>query len=107
MILIYILSILSISSLFIDKTETVQVDKSQEEVTEHNQKASTKVKKISNFVLDNSWVWLNEDLSWNMENMMEVENPGILENDEYEEIIFQDNFDKEYWSGTEDNYLED
>jgi hypothetical protein len=42
-----------------------------------------------------------------MENMMEVENPGILENDEYEEIIFQDNFDKEYWSGTEDNYLED
>jgi hypothetical protein len=42
-----------------------------------------------------------------MENMMEVENSEILENDEYEEIIFQDNFDKEYWSGTEDNYLED
>lgn len=107
MILIYILSILSISSLFIDKTETVQVNKSQEVVTEHNQKAFTKVKKISNSDLDNSWVLLNEDLSWNMENMMEVENSGILENDEYEEIIFQDNFDKEYWSGTEDNYLED
>jgi hypothetical protein len=54
MILIYILSILSISSLFIDKTETVQVNKSQEVVTEHNQKAFTKVKKISNSDLDNS-----------------------------------------------------
>jgi hypothetical protein len=27
--------------------------------------------------------------------------------DEYEEIIFEDNFDKEYWEWTEDNYLEE
>ena len=39
---------------------------------------------------------------------IEAENFDISENDEeYEEIIFQDNFDKEYRSGTEDNYLEE
>lgn len=39
---------------------------------------------------------------------IEVEDLDISENDEeYEEIIFQDNFDKEYRSGTEDNYLEE
>ena len=41
------------------------------------------------------------------ENVEETENSDILESDEYEEIIFQDDFDKEYWEGTEDNYLED
>lgn len=41
------------------------------------------------------------------ENVEETENSDILENDEYEEIIFQDDFDKEYWEWTEDNYLED
>ncbi len=41
------------------------------------------------------------------ENVEETENSDILESDEYEEIIFQDDFDKEYWEGTEDNYLEE
>ena len=41
------------------------------------------------------------------ENVEETENSDILESDEYEEIIFQDDFDKEYWEWTEDNYLED
>ncbi len=41
------------------------------------------------------------------ENVEETENSDILESDEYEEIIFQDDFDKEYREGTEDNYLED
>lgn len=41
------------------------------------------------------------------ENIEETENSDILESDEYEEIIFQDDFDKEYWEGTEDNYLEE
>ena len=41
------------------------------------------------------------------ENVEETENSDILESDEYEEIIFQDDFDKEYREWTEDNYLEE
>lgn len=41
------------------------------------------------------------------ENLEETEISDTQEDDEYEEIIFQDDFDKEYRMGTEDNYLEE
>lgn len=107
MILIYILSMLSLSSLFVEKSEPVQVEQWQE-ITDINEIIPTKPKKVSNSnQINNSW----ENISTgNVSLETGAENSEILENlsdDEYEEIIFQDNFDKEYWSGTEDNYLED
>lgn len=98
MILIYILSILSLSSLFVDKS--VQVDPTEENNT-LEVKTVSKPQKINSEKSQ-----LDEN---NLQDMdIEAENPDISENDEeYEEIIFQDNFDKEYRSGTEDNYLEE
>ena len=102
MILIYILSIRSLGSLFVDKSEPVQIDQWQEIINNSNIKVVTKTKKVSNSDEINSW----ENIPQETGNQ-EFE---IIENstdEEYEEIIFQDDFDKEYWSGTEDNYLED
>jgi len=98
MILIYILSILSLSSLFVDKS--VQVGP-----TEENN--MIEVKTVSKpHKINSEKSQLDEN---NLQDMdIEAENFDISENDEeYEEIIFQDNFDKEYRSGTEDNYLEE
>ena len=107
MILIYILSILSLSSVYVDKSEPIQVEQWQE-IIDNNEIISTKPKKVSksNQTI-NSW---ENNPTENILLETGVENSEILENlsdEEYEEIIFQDNFDKEYWSGTEDNYLED
>ena len=102
MILIYILSIRSLGSLFVDKSEPVQIDQWQEIINNSNIKVVTKTKKVSNSDEVNSW----ENILQETEN----QESEIIENstdEEYEEIIFQDDFDKEYWSGTEDNYLED
>ena len=98
MILIYILSILSLSSLFVDKS--VQVGPVEENNTIEI-KTISKPQKINSEKSQ-----LDEN---NLQDMdIEAENLDISENDEeYEEIIFQDNFDKEYRSGTEDNYLEE
>ena len=102
MILLYIISMRSLGSLFVDKSEPIQVDQWQEIVDNNNIKVVTKTKKVSNSNQINSW-----------ENILQEtgnQEPEIIENsndEEYEEIVFQDNFDKEYWSGTEDNYLED
>ena len=98
MILIYILSILSLSSLFVDKS--VQVGPVEENNT-LEVKTISKPQKINSEKSQ-----LDEN---NLQDMdIEAENFDISENDEeYEEIIFQDNFDKEYRSGTEDNYLEE
>lgn len=98
MILIYILSILSLSSLFVDKS--VQVGPVEENNT-LEVKTVSKPQKINSEKSQ-----LDEN---NLQDMdIEAENFDISENDEeYEEIIFQDNFDKEYRSGTEDNYLEE
>lgn len=98
MILIYILSILSLSSLFVDKS--VQVGPVEENNT-------LEVKTVSKpHKINSEKSQLDEN---NLQDMdIEAENFDISENDEeYEEIIFQDNFDKEYRSGTEDNYLEE
>ena len=98
MILIYILSILSLSSLFVDKS--VQVGPVEENNTIEI-KTISKPQKINSEKSQ-----LDEN---NLQDMdIDAENLDISENDEeYEEIIFQDNFDKEYRSGTEDNYLEE
>ena len=101
MILIYILSIRSLGSLFVDKSEQIQVDQWQE-VVKNNVKVVTKTKEVSNSDEINSWENILQEIG-NQEFEI-IEN---LNDEEYEEIVFQDNFDKEYWSGTEDNYLED
>ena len=102
MILIYILSILSISSLFMEKSQPIQI----EPVEENNiiEVKTIKPQKTQNTDSENPNTGENNLID---ENVEETENSDILENDEYEEIIFQDDFDKEYWEWTEDNYLED
>ena len=102
MILIYILSILSISSLFMEKPQPIQI----EPVEENNiiEVKTIKPQKTQNTDSENPNTGENNLID---ENVEETENSDILESDEYEEIIFQDDFDKEYWEGTEDNYLED
>ena len=100
MVLIYILSILSLSSLFIEKTQPIHVNQ-----VEENQIIKVKTIKPQNTEKSNQTnPWLSEnDLSGaNNENSDSQNNE-----DEYEEIVFQDNFDKEYRSGTENNYLVD
>ena len=102
MVLVYILSMRSLGSLFVDKSEPIQVDQWQEIVDNNNIKVTTITKKVSNPDEINSWENILQETG-NLES-------EIIENsydEEYEEIIFQDNFDKEYRSGTEDNYLED
>lgn len=90
-----------------EKSEPVQVEQWQE-ITDNNEIIPTKPKKVSNSnQINNSWENISTE---NVSLETGAENSEILENssdEEYEEIIFQDNFDKEYWSGTEDNYLED
>ena len=108
MILIYILSVLSLSSLYVDKSEPIQVEQWQEIVDNKNETILTKPKKVSksNQTI-NSW---ENSPSENVPLESGTGNSEIIENladEEYEEIIFQDNFDKEYRSWTEDNYLED
>lgn len=102
MILIYILSILSISSLFMEKPQPIQI----EPVEENNiiEVKTIKPQKTQNTDSENPNTGENNLID---ENVEETENSDILESDEYEEIIFQDDFDKEYWEGTEDNYLEE
>lgn len=100
MVLIYILSIISLSSLFIEKTQPIQVN----QVEEKNMINIKTIKPQSTQSADNANLWINEN---NLQNI-DTEDLDIQNNeDEYEEIIFQDNFDKEYRSGTENNYLED
>ena len=98
---------LSLSSLFVDSSEPIQLEQWQE-IVDNNETIPTKPKKVSksNQTI-NSW---ENSPSENVPLEAGTGNSEIIENladEEYEEIIFQDNFDKEYWSGTEDNYLED
>ena len=102
MILIYILSIISLSSLFMQKFQPVQIEPVEEDnIIEV--KTVSKPQKIQNTDSKNSNTGENNLID---ENIEEIENTEILESDEYEEIIFQDDFDKEYREGIEDNYLE-
>ena len=101
MVLIYILSIISLSSLFVEKTQPIQVN--QEEEKNMINVRTIKPQNIQDTDKINLWTEISED---NQQNT-DIENPDIQNEDEYEEIIFQDNFDKEYRSGTENNYLED
>ena len=108
MILIYILSMLSLSSLFVDSSEPIQVEQWQEIVDNKKETIPAKPKKVSKSnQINDSWENIPTE---NISLETGTENSEILENlsdEEYEEIIFQDNFDKEYRSWTEDNYLED
>ena len=100
MVLVYILSMRYLGSLFVDKSEPIQVEQPKE-IVDNNTKVTTKTKKVPTSNEINSWENIIQETG-NQESEI-VENSE----EEYEEIIFQDNFDKEYWSGTENNYLED
>lgn len=74
------------------------------EVVNTNTSKSLKIVTVPKSEKTDSWVQ-EENLNADIENNSDFLNE---ENDElYEEIIFQDDFDKEYRSWTEDNYLED
>ena len=67
-------------------------------------KTVSRPQKIENTGFESSWLDENDLSDLDVE---ETENFDIQEGDEYEEIVFQDDFDKEYRSGTDDNYLEE
>ena len=118
MFLIFIVSALSIHSFLVhnDPFYIFAEHENQKNVDilpvqDNQDKKIIKVKTISNLEGDES---LDSDM--NEENNSDsseisLENSDVLENselgDEYEEIVFEDNFDKEYWEWTEDNYLEE
>ena len=101
MLLTYILSILTLSSLFMNKIQPVDNN-----LIEDNNKVEIRTIQKSQYTQslpkNNSWTDDNNLSGTGIENS-DTQNDG----DEYEEIIFDDNFDKEYRSGTENNYLED
>ncbi len=99
MVLIYILSILSLSSLFIEKTQPIQIN----QVEENNMiKVKTiKPKDAKNSNQTNTWINENNTSNADSENLNSESNE-----DEYEEIIFHDDFDKEYRSDVENAYLD-
>ena len=83
-----------------DKIQPVQIN----QVEENNMIEIKTIKpQNTNQKIPETWIEENNILDTNLENS-EISN---TENDEYEEIIFNDDFDKEYRSGTENNYLED
>lgn len=110
MIVLFFISALSLHSfwvhgdpfyIFLEHEKEEMIDTSFDNQDEDEVKM-IKVKTIS-----------NEKKTENVELTGELDldySGSYLENDylgdEYEEIIFDDNFDKEYWSGTDDNYLE-
>lgn len=101
--LIYILSIISISSLFIEKTQPVQINQ-----VEENNMIKVKTIKSQNTQTSqemNSWTEENNISDTNLENS-EISNTENNE-DEYEEIIFHDDFDKDYRNDVESAYLDE
>ena len=116
MVLLFIISALSIHSflvhndpfyVFSEYEKIERVDDSLDQQN-NNDKKIMKVKTISNEKKSEN-VELNEEVSSDsLEDLLENDDKFNDElDDEYEEIIFEDNFDKEYWSGTDDNYLEE
>lgn len=94
MILLYIISVWSLGLLFVDSSEPIQIEQRQE-IVDNNGKNPAKSTKVSNSDQINLW-------------KTGTENSEILENlsdEEYEEIIFQDNFDKEYREDVGDGYF--
>ena len=121
MVLLFIISALSIHSflvhnnpfyVFSEHEKIERVDDSLDQKNS-NDKKIIKVKTISNEKKSENVELSGEVSSAFSEDLLEngdLEKKGELSNelsDEYEEIIFEDNFDKEYWEWTEDNYLEE
>ena len=122
MIILFFISALSIHSFLVhnDPFYIFSVDEKVENMDNSlNQqndydKKKIKVKTISSEKKDEN-TELSDEMSSdfsgnssNIDNLVDEELSDEYEelSDEYEEIIFEDNFDKEYWEGTEDNYLE-
>ena len=115
MIILFFISALSIHSFLVHNnpfyifsvSEKVEnVDNSLNQQDDYDKK-KIKVKTISSEKKDENTELSDEmssDFSGNSSNIDNLVDEEL--SDEYEEIIFEDNFDKEYWEGTEDNYLE-
>lgn len=116
MIVLFFISALSLHSFWVhgdpfyiflehEKEEMIDTSFDNQDVDEVKMikvKTISNEKKAENVELTGE---LDLDFSGNsLENDILEENDYL--GDEYEEIIFDDNFDKEYWSGTDDNYLE-
>lgn len=118
MVLLFIISALSIHSflvhnnplyIFSEHESVEKVDDSLEQQDNRDEKI-IKVKTISNEKIDENTELndeINPDFSENLLENTDLEKNNDELSDEYEEIIFEDNFDKEYWEWTEDNYLEE
>ena len=116
MIILFFISALSLHSFFVHNDpfyiflehETEEIVDSHLDTQDINEVKTIKVKTASNEKKAESVSLSGEidsDYSGNfLENDILEENDDLW--DEYEEIVFDDNFDKEYWSGTDDNYLE-
>lgn len=117
MIALFFISALSIHSFFVHNNPFyVFLEDDSTENTENlldqqgnHDKKIIKVKTISNDKNSEKVEVIQGDNSDFSKDSLE--NNSLEKNDnssdEYEEIIFEDNFDKEYWSGTDDNYLEE
>lgn len=115
MIILFFISALSIHSFLVHNdpfyifsvSEKVEnVDNSLNQQDDYDKK-KIKVKTISSEKKDENTELsdgMSSDFSGNSSNINNLVDEDL--SDEYEEIIFEDNFDKEYWEGTEDNYLE-
>ncbi len=117
MLFILIASLLSWYTIQLNKPHVVDVSPVENvEISDTNTQKKSKPTPVSDVEID---LWTQEEdnsESLNEEDLLdsldEENNSDFLneENDlgdEYEEIIFYDDFDKEYWDGTEDNYLEE
>lgn len=118
MLFILIASLLSWYTIQLNKPNTVDVSP-VENVEMSNPNSQKKSKPVTATNVEQLDLWIQEEDNSELldeENALDVlneENDGYFldeenyPNDEYEEIIFYDDFDKEYWDGTEDNYLEE
>ena len=117
MVLLFIISALSIHSFLVhndpfyifSEHEVVETVDDSLDQQDNNDKKKIKVRTVSNEKNIETISELSGEMSLDFsENSSGTDNlvDGELGN-EYEEIIFEDNFDKEYWSGTDDNYLEE
>lgn len=104
MLFICMVSLLSWYTIQINNPSVADFPIEDTEVVNTNTSKTINVVTVPKSEKIDSWVQ-EENLNVDIEDDSDSLNEET--DDQYEEIIFQDNFDKEYRSWTEDNYLED
>ena len=111
MLFIYIMSLLSWYTIYLNKSSVIDISPVETVgVLNNNSSKTLEIVTVSNSEQVDSGDQEIDDWNIDFENNSDfLDNENDLDNqdDQYEEIIFQDNFDKEYRSWTEDNYLEE